>query len=80
MIILKAFNSAGQTGRCDSRCYDAKTKRCRCCCGGKNHGVGLNQAIKNAEEIVRAAAAGDCPERLEQWTFETPPKQFRLFV
>lgn len=80
MVILRAFNSAGETGRCDSRCYDARNKRCRCCCGGRNHGVGLNQAIKNAIKMVKEANAGNCPEALEQVIFETPCKQLRLFV
>lgn len=80
MVILKSFNSAVETGRCDSRCYEARTKRCRCCCGGRNHGVGLNQAIKNSAELAKQTAAGDCPEVFKQVTFETPCKQLRLFV
>lgn len=80
MIILRSTNSAGETGTCDQSCYEARTKRCRCCCGGRNHGVGLNKAIKNAGEIVKEAAAGNCPEALEQVTFEAPKKQLRLFV
>jgi len=80
MIILRTFNSVEETGRCDSRCYDARTKRCRCCCGGRNHGVGLNQAIKNAAEIIKQANTGTYPETLEQVQFEAPHKQLRLFV
>ena len=79
MVILKTYNSAGETGRCDARCYEAKTKRCRCCCGGRNHGAGLNQAIKNSEEICKQAAAGNCPQKIEQVTFETPVRQLYLF-
>jgi len=80
MVILKAYNSAGKTGQCDERCYDARTKRCRCCCDGWNHGVGLNKAIENAAEIVRLAKGGESPEPLEQVTFERPHKQLRLLV
>jgi len=80
MVILRSFNSAEETGCCDSRCYEARTKRCCCCCGGRNHGVGLPQAIKNAAEIVKEAKAGNCPERLEQVIFKAPAKQLRLFV
>lgn len=80
MVILRTFNSVGETGKCDSRCYDARTKRCRCCCGGRNHGVGLNQAIKNAPDIVKQVNTGTYPETLEQVQFEVPHKQLRLFV
>lgn len=30
---------------CDVKCYDAQEPACDCVCGGKNHGVGLKQAI-----------------------------------
>ena len=35
------------TGRCDARCYNAKSKfnKCKCICGGINHGKGINAAI-----------------------------------
>jgi|WetSurMetagenome_2_1015567.scaffolds.fasta_scaffold266291_4 hypothetical protein len=36
---------------CDERCYDAKWCGCSCICGGKNHGVGLKQALANAEHM-----------------------------
>lgn len=80
MVILKAINSFGVTRRCDRSCYEAKGKRCRCCCGGKNHGVGLNQAIENAGEIVKEAAAGNVPEGLEQATFERLAVQLEMFA
>lgn len=40
----------GKKGRCDGRCYDARGRRCRCACGGRNHGVGLALAAKNIHE------------------------------
>lgn len=80
MVILKRISSHGVTCTCSQSCYEATGKRCRCCCGGKNHGVGLNQAIKNAGEIVKEAAAGKCSEGLEQVTFERPVEQLRLFA
>jgi hypothetical protein len=33
--------------RCDERCYNAKGLFCDCLCGGKNHGNGLDAALKN---------------------------------
>ncbi len=38
--------------KCDEKCYDAKRIKCTCICGGKNHGVGLRQALKNLQELV----------------------------
>jgi hypothetical protein len=36
--------------RCDAKCYDAKAQKCTCCCGGKNHAVGFQQAVDNVKE------------------------------
>jgi len=80
MVILRSFNSACETGCCNEGCYDARNKRCLCCCGGRNHGVGLNQAIKNSAEIVKQTNTGTYPETLMQVRFEVPKKQLRLFV
>ena len=49
-LIIK--HAAGKKdGQCDSRCYDAKTTHCICCCDGANHGVGLQKAIDNTREM-----------------------------
>jgi len=44
--------SGGRTRTCNSRCYNAKGAECTCCCGGKNHGVGLSKAIDNTREVA----------------------------
>jgi len=80
MIVLKAFNRERENGRCDKRCYFAKNIRCLCCCGGRNHGVGLNRAIKNSAEIVREAAAANNQDGLGQVRYEAWDRQLRLFV
>ena len=36
--------------RCDARCYGAKGDECNCVCGGENHGIGLELAVKNTKE------------------------------
>jgi len=36
--------------RCDARCYHGKSKACRCICGGKNHGAGLQKALNNVRD------------------------------
>lgn len=38
--------------RCDARCHRATKPRCRCVCGGVNHGVGLGQAVINTRQIT----------------------------
>lgn len=38
--------------RCDGKCHNATKPRCRCICGGVNHGVGLDQARANTKEIT----------------------------
>jgi len=40
------------THRCDERCYDSADKKCRCICQGKNHGVGLKQALINTAMLA----------------------------
>jgi hypothetical protein len=37
-------------GRCDARCYNAITPECECCCGGKNHGRGVERAVAQTRE------------------------------
>ena len=48
MTLIEEHSAGGEvTGRCDARCYHAKGDDCWCICGGKNHGVGLEQALAN---------------------------------
>jgi hypothetical protein len=47
----------GPVRRCDGRCYNGKNKTCVCICGGRNHGVGLEQALKNVQEIFQPMLA-----------------------
>lgn len=49
--LISCGNSEG-TRNCDSKCYDAKGKKCVCCCGGLNHGVGLKQAQENTQQLA----------------------------
>jgi hypothetical protein len=56
MTLMTASDSEG-TRRCDAHCYNAKGEKCTCCCGGKNHGKGLQAALrqsaKHAHELLR---------------------------
>jgi len=47
-------------GRCDERCYDAIGGKCDCCCGGVNHGVGLNKVISNLSRMYDAVIIANC--------------------
>lgn len=45
--VIRAYDSKGNVATCDEKCYDAKDQECTCVCGGRNHGVGLKEAIFN---------------------------------
>lgn len=49
-VLMSVHSSEGCEGQCDGKCYNAKGGKCTCICGGKNHGVGLEQAIDNTRE------------------------------
>jgi len=54
MTVLISQRTATGERRCDERCYNAKGKKCSCVCGGINHGVGIEQAYKNTQEMLDA--------------------------
>jgi hypothetical protein len=67
VTLISWATSGGETGRCDAKCYSATEDECDCCCGGLNHGAGLDQAERNTHELAeswvehaqqQAAAAG----------------------
>lgn len=62
--LIAVYNSEGCVGRCDARCYDAQSAECDCICGGRNHGAGRNQAIRNNQ--------GMCAQWLEDFKCRHP--------
>jgi len=48
--LITVSNSEGVVGRCDAKCYDAKSPQCDCICGGRNHGAGKDVALGNVTE------------------------------
>lgn len=66
--LMQTANSSGETGRCDAKCYDAKTQNCHCCCGGRNHGVGREKAIQNIKDY--------CNEMIREWEERYPEDIF----
>lgn len=69
-ILIEAHRSDGTLiGRCDETCYNSHSKRCNCICGGRNHGVGKIQAMRNntlqAEQVaLEIARATDLEARV----------------
>ena len=51
-------------GRCDARCYNAHGGDCNCCCGGMNHGRGLERAMQNVRVLI--AGQVEVPEEIKQ--------------
>lgn len=73
--VLEARKSDGTLiGRCDSKCHYAKGPKCNCICQGKNHGVGLEKAIENTQEIFN-----DLAEAHIDHTYIKPTVQLNLF-
>jgi len=66
--LMTTGNSSGITGRCDAKCYNAKTQECHCCCGGSNHAKGLQQATENTAKYAK--------EIMELWNRDHPKDQF----
>lgn len=52
MRVIRIRNNDGPLGECTAKCYDADGGRCRCVCGGRNHGVGEEQALANALQFA----------------------------
>ena len=52
MILIAAYSSDGCEGRCDSRCYNSRSRRCSCVCQSANHGVGLEKATLNTRAMA----------------------------
>lgn len=42
--LMAVLSGKRVVGCCNAKCYDAKTSRCTCICGGANHGRGYVEA------------------------------------
>lgn len=49
--------------RCTKPCWNATHKKCRCGCGGKNHGIAKTQMDLFVESITPARAENKTPRR-----------------
>lgn len=73
---------SGTHGQCDAKCYDAKHSNCTCICGGKNHGVGEQQAVKNTQDYCEEMIKDYCIKhdlKRDDFTITPLVKQFSLF-
>ena len=62
--LIAVYNRSGEcVGRCDERCYNAKHPKCECICGGRNHGVGLLQALQNNLELIEDKPESDVSDQ-----------------
>lgn len=77
VIIVKAGGRV--IGRCDDKCHDAITRTCRCCCGGVNHGRGLDKALSNLSYMYDAVIISNCKEAGFQAKVIRPAHQHGLF-
>jgi hypothetical protein len=50
VLLRKKIVGQGKTRVCNQTCYDAKSPKCHCICGGKNHGWGLTVARQNVRD------------------------------
>lgn len=58
MTTLLTLATARGTRRCDARCYNARLPECRCICGGKFHGRGLDHAAEQDREWAAEQGIG----------------------
>ncbi len=68
MTIIEVRGGDGRVrGRCDARCYGAKSLApCHCICGGKNHGRGLDKAVEQSRSrLFKDEAADNAANRKE---------------
>jgi len=75
--LIAVYNSEGCVGRCDASCYNAKHDKCVCCCGGMNHGKGLQQAVENTQAMAEATIMEWCHEHAdgEDLHWEIPARE-----
>jgi hypothetical protein len=83
--LLIVRNIAGEILRkCDALCYNGKGTHCDCCCGGRNHGVGLARARRNLKDFAHAAMIPYLPYEHERQEYlevvQAPMQQMSLFT
>jgi hypothetical protein len=49
--MIAVYTGDGCAGRCDASCYHAMGPECTCICGGRNNGIGRQEAIENTRQL-----------------------------
>jgi len=52
MATLISQTTSNGTRRCDARCYNGRGHKCKCICGGMNHGKGFQKAMENTRNMA----------------------------
>ena len=66
--------------KCDEKCYRGSGPRCDCCCGGRNHGVGRDQAVRNLKDFDLSAQIPYLPYDHPRQKFLSIPASVRKLV
>lgn len=81
MTLISVYKGTECVSRCDAKCHDASTlaHECDCCCGGRNHGVGHQQALENTREYAEEMMKRFINEkRIENARSETNQEIYQL--
>jgi len=72
MLTLRRANGS-LVSKCDEKCYNGHGPICKCCCGGRNHGVGYDAALRNLKDFELSAQIPYLPYDHERQTFLSIP-------
>lgn len=78
MTILIGESLYGTMRRCDASCHNAKSEKCRCICGGQNHGAGQEAAIYKTEAVDQAWLDEQHIERFKPKPVRIPSKDLQM--
>lgn len=85
MTLIAVYKNSGDrgsvcVGRCDARCYEAKTPDCDCIYKGANHGAGKERAISNTETMAEQwMKEYETRQQLQRPIWDLPLNQQTLF-
>jgi hypothetical protein len=78
-LLLQRDANGKVLSKCDEKCYNGKGPTCNCCCGGRNHGVGREQATRNLKHFDLSAQIPFLPfDHPRQRFLEVPASAKRL--
>ena len=79
MILLSKELKSGKRKICDHKCYRSSGYKCKCICGGLNHGRGLQAAIESTTLHRKYfKSVGVIVKVEDRLLFDTDPKRMRF--